>query len=64
MHTCMCATLYIDTHHIAGYFHVLIDFRGTKFRFSIDIAQIPPMTINFRELNIRGMALYHEKHDN
>ena len=43
---------------IAGY------FRGSKFRFSIDIAQTPPMTINVRELNIRGMALYHEKHEN
>ena len=40
------------------------DFRGSKFRFSIDIVQTPHMTINFRELNIRGMALYHKKHEN
>ena len=45
-------------YRIAGY------FRGSKFRFLINIAQTPPMTINFRELNICGMALYHEKHDN
>ena len=42
-------------------FRLLIDIRGSKFRFPIDIAQTPLMTINFRELNIRGMALYHEK---
>ena len=33
----------------------------SKFHFLIDIAQPPPMKINVYELNIRGMALYHEK---
>ena len=49
---------------MGSFFRVLFDFRGSNIHFAIDIAQTPPMTINFYELNIRGMALYHEKHNN
>ena len=38
--------------------------RGSKFRFSIDIAQTPTTPTNFHELNILGIAQYHEKHEN
>ena len=34
-------------------FRVLINIRGSKVCFLTDIAQTPPMTINFREFNIR-----------
>ena len=35
-------------------FWLIFNFRGSNFCFSIDIAQIPPITINLRELNICG----------
>ena len=44
-------------------FWSIFDF-WSKFRFSIDIAQTPLMTMNFHELNIHGIALYHEKQEN
>ena len=42
-------------------FGLIFDFCGPKFYFSINIAKTRPMTINSCEVNIHGMALYHQK---